>query len=390
MRRILLSVTVVLLSACATVIRPPITLENLNVDGESLRGQQHQTVDDVIHTLSQRAVTRGEHTLDILLLSSGGDNGAFGVGFLRGWSEHAQNPMPRFDLVTGVSTGALQAPYALIGGPLALSEAKEVYLNAAADFGPIVDMLFWIRRTGGVVRTEGYRAAIAKHLNIQLRDQLKSEFAQGRQLVISTTDFDLGIGRIWNMGQELGAAQETMQRAQNIFYAATAIPGVFPPQLIDNHVHADGGVVSSLLPILDLEGYRQLAKELHELGVTETVNVRLWVVMNMWTHPAVKVGRPTDREDISDRGVKILFTLAQPQALQRLNELAAAVSTGVPGLKISLNIASIPSEFANDSSNQQVINDAWMKKMEEYGYQRGKGDRPWDESINHPFARPLH
>ena len=48
-----------------------------------------------------------------LALSGGGSNGAFGAGFLNGWSATGRRPV--FKIVTGVSTGALMAPFAFLG-----------------------------------------------------------------------------------------------------------------------------------------------------------------------------------------------------------------------------------------------------------------------------------
>ena len=56
--------------------------------------------------------------IDILIISGGGDWGAFGAGFLKGWQKvPAQHPLakPEFDAVTGVSTGTLIAPFAFLG-----------------------------------------------------------------------------------------------------------------------------------------------------------------------------------------------------------------------------------------------------------------------------------
>ncbi len=48
-----------------------------------------------------------------LILSAGGEDGAYGAGLLGGWSKTGKRP--EFSLVTGVSTGALIAPFAFLG-----------------------------------------------------------------------------------------------------------------------------------------------------------------------------------------------------------------------------------------------------------------------------------
>ncbi|NBW48465.1 MAG: hypothetical protein EBR46_10170, partial [Betaproteobacteria bacterium] len=82
--------------------------------------QDRATRDSIVERLVRRVVRRGDRTLDVLLLSGGGQNGAFGAGFLRGWRARSDERMPTFDLVSGISTGALQSPYALLGTPAAI------------------------------------------------------------------------------------------------------------------------------------------------------------------------------------------------------------------------------------------------------------------------------
>src|SRR6476661_6059234 len=124
-------VMLVLAAGCAVNHRPKTTVARLLVDADKSRADERALRDSVIERLVRRARARNDGTLDILLLSGGGQNGAFGVGFMRGWSERTENRMPRFDMVTGISTGALQAPYALLGTPAALDTVTALYRRAA-------------------------------------------------------------------------------------------------------------------------------------------------------------------------------------------------------------------------------------------------------------------
>ena len=72
-----------------------------------------------------------------LAISGGGDDGAFGAGLLAGWSARGDRPV--FGLVTGVSTGALSAPFAFLGGEYdaKLKQKPVSYLAALkAGLGP--------------------------------------------------------------------------------------------------------------------------------------------------------------------------------------------------------------------------------------------------------------
>src|SRR5690349_5921917 len=139
------------LTACAAIERPPATVESLTADGVAHDNAQRALIDAAIDRLAERAIARDDRTLDILLLSGGGQHGAYGIGFLRGWLARSSDSMPRFDLVTGVSTGSLQAPYALIGTTDSLATAAALYREAATRFAPTPDYWSWLRRTGGIV-----------------------------------------------------------------------------------------------------------------------------------------------------------------------------------------------------------------------------------------------
>jgi predicted acylesterase/phospholipase RssA len=376
------------LTGCAAISRSaPVSVPQLQADGVDAT-RAHATVrDSVLTRLVRRAVTRGDRTLDLLLLSGGGQHGAYGVGYLRGWASRADAPMPRFDLVSGISTGALQAPFALLGTPAALDTIASLYRAAADRIAPTFDWWFWIRRTGGVVNTSRYERSLRTTVSPALRAQLQAEFAQGRQLLTATTDMDLGIGRVWDLTTELGNDDAALARTHDLLYTATAIPGIFPPRIIDGHVHSDGGVIANVLPILELDDYRNLAARLRAAGVDGTVRVRLFVIMNVWTHVAPRVVKPASRGAISARSTEILFWAAQPMALRRLEELARAVSTDVPGLELEVRIAQPAGALATEPGADRLFDKAWMQRLEQIGYEQARGPAPWDSTLS-SYVRP--
>jgi predicted acylesterase/phospholipase RssA len=376
-----------LAAACAAVHRPPATAVSLQADGVAARVSHRATIDRVLDGLARRAVARGDRTLDLLLLSGGGQHGAYGAGFLRGWRSLEDAPMPRFDLVTGVSTGALQAPFALLGTEAALDTLVALYRNAAEQFAPTLDWFFWLRRTGGVLNVSRYERTIETAYDQRLVDLLREEFRAGRQLAVGTTDLDLGVGRVWDLTHELAPTPDAVARFQRVLVASSAIPSLFPPVVLDGHVHTDGGVVANLLSPLDLADYRLLAERVRALGVSEPVTVRVWVVMNVWTHPRLAVIDPASRGAISQRSNGLMFLTHQPQLLARLAELARAVSADVAGLRMEMRYTAPPSDLANEPGASALFDEAWMRRLEQLGVARARGASPWDE-IHSPYARP--
>src|SRR6187551_3843657 len=135
-RASLCSVILAVTTGCAVVHRPPITIAQLEQDAIAAARAEDVTRDSVLVRLVRRAVVRGDRTLDVLMLSGGGQNGAFGAGFLRGWQSRADARFPAFDLVTGISTGALQAPFALVGTKAAIDTLGELYREAQDRVAP--------------------------------------------------------------------------------------------------------------------------------------------------------------------------------------------------------------------------------------------------------------
>lgn len=374
-------------AGCAAVSRPSTTPAAIQADAAGINTTQRALRDTVLSRLVRRAQARPDRTLDLLLLSGGGQHGAYGVGYLRGWASREDAPMPRFDLVSGISTGALQAPFALLGTPAALDTIASLYRAAADRIAPTLDWWFWLRKTGGVVNTKRYERSLVSVLNDTLVTQLGVEFAQDRQLLLSTTDLDLGIGRIWDLESTLRSGPDPLARARLLFYTATAIPGIFPPRLIDGHLHGDGGIISNVLPLLDLNDYRDLAQRLRAAGVTGDVTVRLWVIMNIWTHAPTRVVKPSSRGKISSRSTELLFWAAQPLALQRLQELGQAVTADVPGLTMHVRIAQPNALLATEPGADKLFNGAWMQRLEQIGYEQARSSAAWDSVIT-SYLRP--
>lgn len=376
-RLILLAVLMPTLHACAAVHRPKTTVAQLNEDAVSMARTESVTRDSVIARLVRRAVARGDRTLDVLMLSGGGQNGAFGAGFLRGWRTRADSPMPAFDLITGISTGALQAPYALLGTEAALDTLSVLYRNAPDRVAPTIDWWFWLRKTGGVVNTARYDRALEQSINGKFRDELRSAFAADRQIVFATTDFDVGVGRTWSLTDVLDTTSASLVRSRQLLKAATAIPGIFSPVVIDGHVHGDGGVITNVLPLFRFADYERLADALKARGLGN-VTVRLYVVMNLWSHAEPMVISPSNRKQISSRTNFMLFYAHQPQTLELLDALARAVSAGVPGLKVEFRVATIPSDEALVPGAAKLFDRGFIARLDSLGFAKARGDAPWD------------
>ena len=371
-------------AGCAVVERPPIDVATLRADSVAAAAAYREAMAAVVERLAQRAVRRGDGKLDILLLSGGGQSGAFGAGFLRGWRRREADPMPTFDVVTGISAGALQAPFAFLGTEEATERIARLFENADRKLEPRVDPLFWLRRTGGIVKTDGFYETVSDVYDASLARSLAPGLADGRQIFVGTTDADLGIGRMWDVRDEL-ARGDGVERLQRVLLASTAIPGYFPPVLLDGHLHFDGGVIGNFLTVLDLEQYRRLAARLRELGAGP-VTVRVWAILNVWPHAEIKVMAPEKATPLALRATYLLYYAQQPEILRALAERAAAANAELDGLEIQFRYTAVPDELSSDPKAEKLFDAEWTRYLEQVGYERALGDSPWDP-IPSGFAR---
>ncbi len=374
-------------SGCAAVHRPPATIPSLLADADTSRLRERALRDTVVARLARRVVKRADHTVDVLLLSGGGQNGAYGVGFVRGWRERTDAPIPQFDLITAISTGALQAPFLLLGSTAAVDTLTSLYRNAADRIAPSIDWWFWLRKTGGVVNTKRYDASIATVVDSALRDSLRTAFREDRQVVFGTTDMDIGTGRTWDLATTLNGA-DGLVTTRTLLRAASAIPGIFPQVVFEGHVHSDGGVVSNILSLLTLDDYKAMTAKVRAAGVTAPITVRMWVIVNGWTTAAPMVMNPASLKQINRRWSNLSFYMHHPQVLEGLDYLAHAASAEVPGLTMQMKWTAIPSELALDPAATSLFDKGWMQRLEELGTTRARSAKPWD-TIHSPYIRPL-
>ena len=187
-----------------------------------------------------------------LSISGGGANGAFGVGLLNGWSESGARP--EFFIVTGISTGALIAPYAFLGsdyddelvGLYTTLTTKDLIKKRSLISGITSDALY---------DTQPMRELLKKFVDDKMIARIAEEHSKGRRLVIGTTNLDAERPVIWNIGAIAAVGTEdSAQLIRDVMLASASIPGMFPPVRITvrvgdqeyDELHVDGGVSSQV------------------------------------------------------------------------------------------------------------------------------------------------
>ncbi|MBN9591258.1 MAG: patatin-like phospholipase family protein [Alphaproteobacteria bacterium] len=206
-------------------------------------GAQCPVQDTTRYTQTARAAPSGP--INILVLSGGGAWGAYGAGFLNGWSERYAGlgmTRPQFDAVTGVSTGAIIAPFALLGRDYdaTLAEAfRGVSSNGLFRQRAIAGLPFW----NSLKDPEPLRRAIAAALDDRALDRLAAA-TKRRALFIGAVNFDSGAFTEFEL-THLAATRphdEAREAMLQRIMAASAVPGFFPPQFIGGCMYMDGAV----------------------------------------------------------------------------------------------------------------------------------------------------
>jgi predicted acylesterase/phospholipase RssA len=209
--------------------------------------------DGEFELLSSREVARrlqaalGERPLGILALSSGGASGAFGAGALAGST--TSGTRPEFTVVTGVSSGALVAPFAFLG---ASWDAEMTGIFTTGE----TDGLLQSRGLGAVFGSSVYSGAPLRRLIERYADDamiaaIAAEAAKGRLLLVATTDFDSGEPVVWDLGSiALHGDKSAKPLIQTLLLASASVPGMLPPVTVRfrsqgkvrTETHVDGGV----------------------------------------------------------------------------------------------------------------------------------------------------
>lgn len=327
-----------------------------------------------------------------LVISSGGDDGAFGAGLLIGWT--AAGTRPEFDLVTGVSTGALIAPLAFLG-PDYDDELREVYTHYAA--GDMVERLGVIKALSGdaAYATAPLRRLIDHYIGEAEVARLADEARKGRRLLIATTNLDAARPVIWDLTKiAAGGAPNARQLIGDVILASCSVPGLFRPVLLEveaaggryDELHVDGGVTSQLF--IGANGF-DWARATAGLGVQGKPQV--YVIRNARLRPVREAARdnlertiaavsrdPDGRPEWREVELKLtpilrrsLASMAREPGIDTVYRRYVSAYGGV----LDFNFAHIPDDLDLDPS--EFIDLDYMRELFARGYEMARAGYPW-------------
>jgi hypothetical protein len=342
----------------------------VGIDNEAL---QREAIDSVRREQAHLASTGHRGTLPpavFLAVSGGGDHGAFGAGLLNGWT--AAGDRPELKLVTGVSTGALIAPFAFLG-PAYDDQLKRFYTTTSPrDIAKQRPLLAALTSDALADNTPLWQL-VSREVNQSLLDAIAREYEKGRLLLVATVDLDARQSVLWNM-TKIAATRDpkALDLFRSIMIASAAIPGAFPPVMIDveangrayQEMHVDGGTMSQVFvypPSLRIDA---LARKLG----TERER-RVYVIRNARLDPE---WANVERRTMSIAG-RAISSLIHTQGIGDLYRIY--LTTKRDG--VDFNLAYVPASF--NAPHREEFDTEFMRALYQTGYNMAVKGYPWEK-----------
>lgn len=375
---------ILLVAGCAEPKRPPPEAVN-SLDQTTVLGipnarfyvdtQGAEMAQEALRASERERTARAERgavgplpAANFLGISGGSDDGAFGAGLLIGWSDAGTRP--EFKLVSGVSTGALIAPFAFLGSAYD-PQLRAVYTGIQPSDVYTQRSILTALFSESFADTAPLFRLISRYVTDDMLAAIARGYANGRLLLIGTTDLDAERPVIWNIGAIAASGKPgALELVRKILLASAAVPGLFPPVMIDveaggqrfEEMHVDGGAVAQMFlypPSIGLHlDIRQaaLVRERHAFLIR---NARLEAD---WAS--------TDRRllPIIDRAIDTMIRASGYNDVLRIYETSKRDG-------VDYNLAFIGEDFT--LGHKVPFDQAYMRALFDYAYQRARAGYPW-------------
>lgn len=308
--------------------------------------------------------------IQLLAVSGGGENGAFGAGLLCGWTE--QGSRPTFELVTGVSTGALTAPFAYLG-PRYDPQLRAVYTELSPEHVLEKRFISAALLDDALADNSPLFMTIARYLNERMMADLAQSYDEGRLLLIGTTNLDAQQPVIWNIGAIAKSGHpKALDTIRRVLLASAAIPGAFPPTMFEvtvdgvpyQEMHVDGGAFSQAF--LYPPAVMRMRQERLARG-QQVVPAVAYIIRNGRLDPEWAV---VERRTLGivGRAISTMITVGGYNDVIKMY-----VSTQRD--HIGFNLAYIGSDFTNELP--EPFDPEYMRALFDYGYAKARAGYPW-------------
>ncbi|QVL30617.1 patatin-like phospholipase family protein [Telmatocola sphagniphila] len=317
---------------------------------------------------------------NVLALSGGGMFGAYSVGVLNGWTTTGQRPS--FDVVTGVSTGAIIGTFALLGTEYdnrlchlyTTINSEDIYRDR-----PKLSIL-WSDSTSS---SKPLERMLEKEIDDQIIQSVAVAHSQGKRFYVATTNLDTRRLVIWDMGAIASSGRpDAAKLYRKIILASAAVPGFFPPVKIDvtingrvySEMHVDGGAADQVFvraSLLNVDEDRLKAGQKPLVGT----NVYVIVAGKIYADPECT------KSKIKDIAASSLISLVYSSARNEIDKIyTLSLLTGM-----KFHLAALPQEFATKSDSLDFDRDE-MRRLYAEGYRLATCGQAWQATP--PAADP--
>jgi hypothetical protein len=314
----------------------------------------------------------GIRVYPVLAISGGGANGAYGAGLLKGWSKEGSRPL--FKIITGVSTGAISAPYVFLG----------------KEYDEKLEKIYTDLSTKDIMRSKGPLGALfgdslasnkplAKTLacmeGAELLEKIAVEHRRGRRLFVGTANLDAQKLVVWDMGAI--ACRGDVELFHKVILASAAIPVMFPPSTFQvqadgksyDELHADGGTLTQVFTTYKLlQGMQGAAKK---MGIDPTkLKAKLYIIRNGYMSSRYKA----TKDDLASLAARCFDTIIDTQGIGDTYR----IYTFMKQRGNDYNLAYIPPDFVDES--KEMFDPIAMKKLFDRGYQDAINGYKWHKA----------
>lgn len=343
----------------------------VGLDTEALIRDGRESFWQEMNYLKAKGHTGPLPPVNFLVISGGGDHGAFGAGLLNGWT--AAGNRPEFKIVTGVSTGALIAPFAFLG-PAYDERLKKLYTTLSPEDIIKKRWILSAITSDAMADNSPLWHLIEQEVDESLLKAIAAEHEKGRILLISTVDLDARHSVIWNLTKIAASGDpKALNLTRSIMIASAAIPGAFPPVMIDveadgnfyQEMHVDGGTMSQLFiypPGLHVKD--ESTKE-------DVVRGRYaYIIRNAKLDPLwASVERQT--MSIAERAIS---SLIQTQGVGDLYRVYLITQRD----GVDFNLAFVPASF--NAPHPEEFDTEYMRALFKVGYDMAVKGYPWSKT----------
>jgi hypothetical protein len=314
--------------------------------------------------------------ISMLALSGGGEHGAFGAGLLSGWSESGQRPT--FDIVTGVSTGALMSPFAFLGSAYD-DRLKKLYtqmtFHSVFSGNPFLGLF-----GQGLYSTAPLQRIVASQVDKKLLADIATAYRNGRRLFVITTNLDAQRPVLWNMGAlAASGSPRALDLFRKVLVASASVAGAFDPVYIDaeanghhfKEMHVDGGTAYPLfaVPVRLLAATSQGEEHSGGRGAGHNGG-QIYIIINNNLDPDFAVTKPKTF-NIAARAFNTLVKSSFYDTI--LNSYIFAKDEGY-----TFNLAYIPNSFGVKSVG--LVDQKYMLALFDLGQAQGAKGGEWQHT----------